>query len=343
MPASRTPAAGSAAAVSLRRAIDDALTGYDHRLLKATAEALSAAYRSGARPERPLLRDDASVRAYAAHRMPATVAAIGAALHQVTEVVTSPPPRVLVDVGAGTGAAGWAALDVWPTVNEVVLLEPEDAARDLGRRLARDCPLPALQSAEWRPWRMTRDSGVPDVRADVATAAYVYGEIAEADQDRLTTQLCAVAPIVVIVEPGTPHGYRRILRARDQLIGLGMRIAAPCPHDVGCPLAGAGGDWCHFGERLARSSRQRQLKDAELSYEDEKYCFVAATRHPVDVAGAARVLRRPRYGRHVVRLELCRPDGSAAPLSIPQSSDRYRAARQVSWGGLFAAGGPQAQ
>jgi ribosomal protein RSM22 (predicted rRNA methylase) len=343
MSASGTHAAGSARDASLCRAIDNALDGYDHRQLRASADALSQAYRSGDLPDRPMLHDDASVRAYAAPRMPATVAAIGAALHHVAEVMTSATPRVLIDIGAGTGAAGWAALDVWPTIAELVFLEPEDAARDLGRRLARDCPLPALRSAEWRPWQMSRESGVPDVRADLATAAYVYGELCGADRDRLTTQLGTVAPLVVIVEPGTPSGYRRILRARDQLIGLGMRIAAPCPHDVGCPLAGSGADWCHFGARLARSSRQRRVKDAQLSYEDEKYAFVAATRHPVDVADAARVVRRPQYGRRVVRLELCRPDGTAAPLSVPRSSSSYRAARHVKWGSLFPFGSPPTQ
>ena len=49
-------------------------------------------------------------------------------------------------------------------------------------------------------------------------------------------------------------------------------------------------DWCHFTQRLPRSRAHKQIKGAELPFEDEKFSYVALTRAP-----AARA-SRPRAG-----------------------------------------------
>ena len=139
--------------------------------------------------------------------------------------------------------------------------------------------------------------------ADLATAAYVLGELTAGQQMALITLAARTAPVVVLVEPGTPAGHRRILTARAQLMAAGYLIAAPCPHQLGCPLDIAG-DWCHFGARLPRSALHRQVKGAELSYEDEKFSYVAAVRADPAVAGpelpAGRVVRRPQQRKGLV-------------------------------------------
>ena len=84
---------------------------------------------------------------------------------------------------------------------------------------------------------------------------------------------------LLVVEPGTPAGYARIIALRDQLIASGAHVAAPCPHDGKCPLAPP--DWCHFTQRLPRSRAHKQIKGAELPFEDEKFAYVALTRAPV--------------------------------------------------------------
>ena len=93
---------------------------------------------------------------------------------------------------------------------------------------------------------------------------------------------------LLIVEPGTPAGYRRIIALREQLIASGAHVAAPCPHDGKCPLTAP--DWCHFTQRLPRSRAHRQIKGAELPFEDEKFIYVALTRAPLARAS------RPRAG-----------------------------------------------
>ncbi len=91
---------------------------------------------------------------------------------------------------------------------------------------------------------------------------------------------------LLIVEPGTPSGYQRILDARAQLIKNGAHVIAPCPHDDACPLVKP--DWCHFSQRLQRSRVHKQLKSAELPYEDEKFIYVALSRAPVAQRPVAR-------------------------------------------------------
>ncbi len=147
----------------------------------------------------------------------------------------------------------------------------------------------------------------------------------------------AAAGVVVIVEPGSPDGYARVLAAREQLIAAGLRIAAPCPHGAVCPIE-PGTDWCHFSARVNRSSLHRQVKGGTLPYEDEKFSYVAAVR-PQALAGApvqtapARVLRRPQLHKGHVMLDLCTADGTLARATVTKRhGTAYRAARDLAWG-----------
>ena len=170
--------------------------------------------------------------------------------------------------------------------------------------------------------------------ADLATAAYVLGELTPAQQTALVTLAARSAPVVLLVEPGTPAGHRRILAARAQLLAAGYLVAAPCPHQLGCPLDVAG-DWCHFGARLPRSALHRQVKGAELSHEDEKFSYVAAIRLGTGLPQlpAARVVRRPQQRKGLVTLDLCACDGSSRRELVSKSKgEAYRRARKTSWG-----------
>ena len=138
------------------------------------------------------------------------------------------------------------------------------------------------------------------------------------------------ADTLVIVEPGTPAGWQRILAARHQLIESGAHVVAPCPHAHECPLQPP--DWCHFAERVARSRLHRQAKGAEVPWEDEKFSYVALSRTPAPEAGA-RVIARPRKASGRVTLKLCRPDGSAGDqLFSRRDGELFKRAWRSDWG-----------
>lgn len=297
--------------------------------LAPAVDRLIARYRAPDEPgsdDAAILARPVDVLAYAAYRMPATYAAVRAVLDRVASRLP-PGPRHLLDLGGGTGAAIWAASDALAPLTEVTVLDRVPEALHLGRRLA--AARPALAHVQWQEWMYRPGDPLP--AADLITVSYLLGELAEPVRSDLITQAARSAPAIVVVEPGTPAGYGRVLAARQALLAAGLHIVAPCPHDLPCPLVTP--DWCHFSVRVNRSALHRRAKGATLGYEDEKYAYVVATRGSAPIDAPARVLRRPTYGKGLVRLGLCTPDGVAADTVVSKrQGERYRAARDVSWG-----------
>lgn len=304
---------------ALAAALDAVLAEVPGSELQRTAARLTAAYRSDALPG-DLLTTPLAARAYAAYRMPATYAAVRAALRAAPGLA----PRTLLDVGGGTGAALWAAAATLPSLERATVLDRSADALALGRELAAHAPAP-VGTATWT--RAALGGDLP--AADLTTMAYVLAELPAAAR----TALVAAAPgdAVAIVEPGTPAGYRRVLEARDLLLGRGWTVAAPCPHDRTCPWAGTA-DWCHFAARLPRSGRHRQVKGGTLGWEDEKFSYVVATREPAGRAGG-RIVRHPYLRKGLVELTVCaaEPGIDRRPVSRRQGP-AYRAARDADWG-----------
>ena len=111
--------------------------------------------------------------------------------------------------------------------------------------------------------------------ADLVVASYMIGEISEGERTSLAELMWEkTRDTLLVVEPGTPAGYARIIALREQLIAAGAHVAAPCPHDGQCPLAAP--DWCHFTQRLPRSRAHKQLKGAELPYRGRKILLCRA-------------------------------------------------------------------
>jgi ribosomal protein RSM22 (predicted rRNA methylase) len=113
------------------------------------------------------------------------------------------------------------------------------------------------------------------------------------------------------------------------LIAAGAHVAAPCPHDGQCPLVAP--DWCHFAQRLPRSQAHRQLKGAELPYEDEKFAYVALTRAPV-MQHPARVLAQPDVTKAAVVTKLCTINGLIFETVPRRDKAAYGEARKRRWG-----------
>jgi ribosomal protein RSM22 (predicted rRNA methylase) len=319
----------------LRAALEAALGGTPVAQLSPAVERLITRYRSGGpAPAEAILASGVDVLAYAAYRMPATYAAVRTTLAELAQAAPGFAPVSIVDIGGGTGAAVWAATDVFATLVSVLVLDRVPASLDLGRRLA--ATRPALRTARWESATLAGAS-VALPAADLVTISYLLGELPAAARSPLVTAAARSAQAVVVVEPGSALGYARVLAARQDLLGAGMRLVAPCPHEQPCPLAGVA-DWCHFSVRINRSVAHRRAKGATLGYEDEKFAYVAAVREPVSPPQPAgsRVLRRPVQRPGVVHLHLCTPAGTADDeLVSRRQGERYKAARDVSWGDLW--------
>ncbi|TPK93692.1 methyltransferase type 11 [Mesorhizobium sp. B2-4-12] len=318
---------------SLRQAVDRILERVPLPELKQAAKTLSDRYRAELRDGRLHMAQDMAVKAYLAARLPATYAAVRASLGALNEARPDFMPKTLLDVGAGPGTVLWATSDLWPDLEQAVLLEASAAVRKVGEMLAADA---IAARTVWQAGDVTIDLG--DVEsADLVTCAYVLDEIVPASLPKMVDRLWQLTKdTLLIVEPGTPAGWQRILTVRTQLIADGAHLLAPCPHQAPCPLSPP--DWCHFSRRVARSRLHRLAKDAEVPWEDEKFIFVAASRQPAAYR-AARVIAPPKSGSGKVSLKLCEPDGGAGEkLFTKRDGDVFRLARRLDWGDAMEPG-----
>ncbi len=309
----------------LKAALDARLQGLSRSDAASRAASISKTYRDGGGSS--AIRSEADALVYAVARMPATYAAVTASLNALREITPGFAPKSLLDVGAGPGTATWAAAEAFPSLRNFMLVDANSALRTLALDFGR-------HSTRLRDMRYQHDEAraalAASEAADLVVASYMVGEIGDAERSALAGLMWAkTRDTLLIVEPGTPAGYGRIIALRQQLIAAGGRVAAPCPHDGQCPLTAL--DWCHFTQRLPRSRAHKQLKAAELPYEDEKFSYVALTRAPI-ARRPARMLTQPDVTKIAVTAKLCADRGLLSIVAPRRDKTAYARFRKYNWG-----------
>jgi ribosomal protein RSM22 (predicted rRNA methylase) len=309
----------------LKAALDAKLQGFSRNDAASRAALISKTYRDGGNSA--AIRSEVDALAYALARMPATYAAVTASLNALCEIAPHFAPKSLLDVGAGPGTATWAAVQAFSSLDTLALLDANPALRALALDLA---------SSSTRLRDLTYQHGGARAAlaecepADLVVASYMIGELSEAERKTLAELMWAkTRDTLLIVEPGTSAGYGRIITLRAHLIAAGAHVAAPCPHDGICPLQAP--DWCHFTQRLQRSRAHKQLKSAELPYEDEKFSYVALTRSPAALR-PGRVLAQPVVTKVEVTAKLCTSHGLVIAKLPHRIKADYARARRWRWG-----------
>lgn len=271
---------------------------------------------------------EADAIAYSLSRMPATYAAVSRVLDEVIERAPDFAPHTLLDTGAGPGTAAWAAGETFDGLATTLIdHNPEfiDLARTIARELAADATV------------LHQDLTRFDLKQsfDLVTCAYALTELSDAAvldaAERLWTH---TSGILVIVEPGRPRDYQRLMSVRARLVERGGTILAPCPHDAGCPLVAP--DWCHFSVRLNRSRDHMRLKGGTLGYEDEKLSYLVVARPGIGTRTPARVIRPPGENKFSVSLPLCTPQGTELRVVPSRDKVAFKAAKKRSWGDSVA-------
>jgi ribosomal protein RSM22 (predicted rRNA methylase) len=313
--------------MSTPSALSEALAGIEATPgLAAAVARLAERYRDGVGDGARGMRDELDRQAYVAARMPATAAAVAAALRQCRAIL--PGVTSILDLGSGPGSALWAVAEDCPSVARFTAVERDAGLIALGGRLMDDHQ--RLRATRW----ITADLRQlpPLERHDLVVLSYVTNELTPAARAALIKRSWELATVaVLVVETGTPRGFAACLGARTGLLALGAHLVAPCPHAQACPLAEDGKRWCHFRVRIARSRLHKAAKGGVLGYEDEPFSLVCAGRLPVSTA-AARVLSTPKVHRGAVDLTLCGADGITTPTIPRKHRERYDAAAELAWG-----------
>ncbi len=309
--------------VELRSKINTMLKQEDTRELSKAAERLSLRYRGEFGDGKRSASERPDILAYAAVRMPATFAAVSRALELALECFSGEISSVL-DVGAGTGSGAIAA-SLLTECAEITCVEREENMIALGREFLKCMDI----HGEW----IKRDilQGIPE-KADLVICSYCLNELPSAKRKAAVDELANAADkLLLIVEPGTPNAFSTVSEIRGRLLRRGMTIAAPCPHGEDCPLPKD--DWCHFTARAARSRLHKQLKGAEVPYEDEKFCFIAAAKENAAPC-TGRILRHPFIEPGRITLKICSESGVLTGL-ITKKDPRFKAARKSGTGDKF--------
>src|SRR5260370_359128 len=120
-----------------RLALANELASTPQKSVANAAEKLSSRYRSSqSQTKGAFLHSRADGVAYAAYRLPATFAAIYAALNEARKRRPDWHPRSMLDSGSGPGTALWAASELWPELGQVTLIDGDDGMVTFGKQIA---------------------------------------------------------------------------------------------------------------------------------------------------------------------------------------------------------------
>jgi len=305
--------------------------------LRLAAATLTDRYRTAVKQAAAIRSEDERL-AYLLVRMPATYAALAQALRaakrQLVPQSGDLAMETMLDLGSGPGTAAWAAVEAFPEVRQLRLVERDKGLIGLGRQLCASSDSRALRRAEWI--QADLNGKLAEEAFDLVVAAYSLGELSPAQRSPCLRQAWQrTRKLLVLIEPGTRAGFGCIHQARSELIALGVTLLAPCPHGLACPMAAAG-DWCHFAARVERTAMHRRIKGGELGHEDEKFSYLAATPLKANPA-EQRIVRHPAYHSGFVELQLCSADGISKRTIGRSKKTEYRAARRAAWGDAWPA------
>jgi ribosomal protein RSM22 (predicted rRNA methylase) len=296
--------------------------------LKDSAGRMSAHYRErGA--SRQVIGGETDAIAYALSRMPATYAAAATVMAELVALAPDFGPASLLDVGAGPGTAAWAVAEAFPGI-AATLIDHNPAFLDLARSLGSETAAGAVlvERGELTSLKLANSY-------DLVTCAYALTELDDATMASAAEQLWkATDGALVIIEPGRPRDYERLMAVRARLVALGGNVIAPCPHNRACPLQPP--DWCHFSVRLERSRDHIRLKGASLGYEDEKFSYLVVTRPGIGKATTGRVLRQPEENKFSIALSVCDAAGVSREVIASRDKPAFKLARKLRWGDRFS-------
>lgn len=332
--------------VRLNEICEDVFQNEDMRALQQSSEAVRSRYRDKEASLGDLeIRNSGEARAYLAWRFPVTAMVIFEVLHRLREAVPEFAPKSVLDIGAGPAVSLLPVLSHFPDVRDYYLVEKQIAMQKTGELIQDQLKGPLLSNVALH----AVNSGFTALdlpQADLVIASYVVNELSAKDTRTFCQRLKEyVKEAAVIIVPGTPEHFQKLVGLRNLLLESGFTIVAPCTFSGRCHMEDET-DWCHFYERVQRSKLLRQLKSAELSYEDEKFSYLIVVKNePMDLAAqtgaepagqTARIIRHPMIHKGYREVTLCSRKGiTMVQFTKGKHKQIYKELKDKGWGDLL--------
>ncbi len=211
-----------------------------------------------------------------------------AALESIFAEIDMPPPRRVLDLGAGTGAVGETVRKRWSTA-EIVAVDKVGG--------------PGILRADVT--RALRPPGVAG-RFDLIVAAHLLNELAlDADgRTRLVRGWCRELldehGMCILIEPALRETSRGLLAVRDSLLAAGLFVVAPCLWRGPCPALDRERDFCHTSAPAIAQGRSRV---------DFSYLVLRGQGAPCTDASLFRIVSDPMKDKGRLRFFACGPAG----------------------------------
>ncbi len=256
--------------------------------------------------------------AYLAFRSPATSAV-------QKQIFTECPkgsfhPESMVDLGAGMGLSQAIAAGLFPSLRTYTGIEENSYMVEMGRKLSDEID-----------WIQQSYLAADIPKADIILGSYTFSELSKTKlMPALEKAWAATQQCLILIEPGTPEGFKTILKCREYLVQNSGHIYAPCGHNGNCPI-NPENDWCHFSKRLERTKLHRDMKEGSLPYEDEKYCYLIATKENWSPT-YKRILKPATTRKGHIKLDLCTPDKVESPTFTKSKKPNFKEIKKLTWG-----------
>jgi ribosomal protein RSM22 (predicted rRNA methylase) len=246
----------------LRARLSGALKNYPRASLVQNAKVLAEVLRQRvrARPSdasagvikpRVMLRYDRDETfTYLAHRVPGIYATAFRVFREAAFKLPTFAPESVLDYGSGPGTALMAARVVWPAMQKAVAIEPSSEMESAAVKLMADTEGLTVERRRY----LIKDV---EKQHELVIASYSLGEVQDPIERTEVVKLLwsLVADdggVLVLIEPGTPVGFKTINDARTLVLQRKANLIAPCPHAHACPMPNT--SWCHFKQRIRKAT-----------------------------------------------------------------------------------------
>lgn len=301
----------------VREKLNGLFAGMNKESLVSKREELTNKYKTNQAINKSVFDSKQDSITYAISRMPATFAVLCTLLSDLVSQGKIENISSIIDVGSGTGAGFFAFKEVFENA-EISLFERDKNMINVFDEFETGQTV--------KQFDLTRDN--INEKADLVVSSYVFSELNEEGRKlALKKMLDCSNKYVLLVDTGTPRTYENFMKLKNLVFELGFVISAPCESKK----CGLKNDYCQFFARVERSGLMKLAKNAELSYEDEKYFYLLIDKQTKiqDNSSERRVIRRPNIKTNFVELKLCTKDGVSSQNITKKDKEIFKKARKI--------------